>query len=168
METVIYFSVDYAPGKFFNCERQRSTLSQASCAAQYLKHKNNLSSSVCVKCEIGAIHVGEKIVYGLPEKLCCRCGRTDQRLIFARVCVSCSNREREFKCGKNSKGKPPIHARPLYNMKVFNAHTGDAQTCFVADAAEAAMVALRKNPKTAVVLMNPTVPDYIFAEWRLK
>jgi hypothetical protein len=170
MATVAYFEVDYAPGNYFSCEKQRATISVSTCSAQFKKNKknkHNCSGSVCVNCEIGAIHAGEKIVYGLPEKMCCRCGRTDQRLIQAKICVSCYNRQREWVIGLNSKGKFPVNARPLYNVNVFNARTGETQINLVTDAAECAMVGLRKSPKAALTFTNPTVPDYFFDQWKL-
>lgn len=167
MVEVSYFSVEYAPGRYFNCEKQRSKLSETSCAAQYKKHKSNASGSVCTGCEIGAAHAGEQIIYTLPQKLCCRCGGTDKRLIHARICVSCYNREREYVLGRNAKGKPPIHARALHAVGVFVAKAGRIQIGVVADTAEAAMAPIRKSHKATISFMPPGVPDYIFAQMRL-
>jgi len=165
MVEITYFEVDYAPGRYFNCDKQRGTLSESSCAAQYKRHKNNCSGSICTGCEIGAIHAGEKVIYGLPEKMCCRCGGTDKRLIHARICVSCYNRERELNIGKNGKGKFPVNARLLRPVKVLVAQAGEIQTdsIAVADTAEAAMAQIRRNHKAAISFMPPGVPDYIFS-----
>lgn len=162
---VAYFNVDCAPGRYFKCEKQRCTLSETSCAKQYVKAKGG--SSLCSGCEVGASHAGEKIVYGLPVKMCCRCGGTDKRLIHARICVSCYNREREYVLGRNAKGKPPIHARALHAVGVFVAKVGRIQIGVVADTAEAAMAPIRKSHEATISFMPPGVPDYIFAQMRL-
>lgn len=164
MVEVPYFSVDYAPGRYFNCEKQRSTLSETSCATQYKRHQNNCSGSVCTGCPIGAMHAGEKIVYGLPEKMCVRCGRTYQRLIHSLLCVSCYNRQRELTIGKNAKGKFPVNARALYPVNVHVAQEEEIQVYLVADIAEAAMAQIRKNHKAAVSILAPGVPSDVFAQ----
>ena len=165
MVEVSYFSVEFAPGRYFKCEKQRCTLSEPSCAKQYIKAKGG--ASICTGCEIGAAHAGEKIIYGLPLKMCCRCGGTDKRLIHARICVSCYNRESELRKGRNAKGKFPIHARALHAVNVFIARAGKIQIGFVADTAEAAMAPIRKSHKAVISFMPPGVPDYIFAQMRL-
>lgn len=169
MVEIAYFEVEYAPGRYFNCEKQRGTLSDSSCAAQYKRHKSNCSGSVCTGCEIGAIHAGEKIIYGLPEKMCCRCGGTDKRLIHARVCVSCYNRERELSIGKNAKGKFPINARLLHPVSVLVSQNGEIQSGIVAvaDTAEAAMAQIRKNHKAVISFMPPGVPSHTFTQAHL-
>lgn len=157
MPAVIYFSVDYAPGRYFACEKQRCTLSESSCAAQYQRNKSNCSGSKCTGCEVGAEHAGEAIQYGIPEKMCCRCGDTDKRLISKRVCVSCYNREREFVAGRNAKGKFPINARPIKWIDVFVAGLGWLRIQ-AANAAEAMAIIIRKNPSASVYPMCHPVP----------
>lgn len=143
METVSYFNVDYAPGQYFKCEKQRCTLSVSGCASQYKKAKGG--TSLCSGCEIGAAHAGEVLIYGLPVKMCCRCGGTDKRLIHARTCVSCYNREREYMLGRNAKGKPPIHARAV-RMKDLLVENLGMLKIMAASSAETMALAFRKNP----------------------
>lgn len=145
MQPVTYFAVDYAPGKYFNCEKQHCTLSDTSCAAQFKRQKTNCSGSVCTGCEVGALHAGEVIVLGWPAKMCCRCGGTDKRIISKRVCVSCYNRERELKLGKNAKGKAPIHAKPMKSIEVYVTGKGWAKVDST-NSGEAYGLMFRKDP----------------------
>jgi hypothetical protein len=70
----------------------------------------------CRDCRIGAAHAGERHVHHskiFDLGICPRCRRGGSRMIGGRLCVSCYNREREFKIGRNAKGtKPSIALQP--------------------------------------------------------
>lgn len=161
-----YFSMDQLPGKYFNCEKLSGTMTDLSCAAQFRKHKGG--SSKCSECEIGAFHSGERIVHGLPERFCPRCGGTDKRLIYGNTCISCYNRGRELLAGKNAKGAFPKYARTFRRAIVFVPGMGTLTMERVVDVAEAVLTVLRGNPTARVrpVLDSPPVRQMsLFPEW---
>lgn len=89
----------------FDCPALRATLQPANCAMNFRAMRDG---SACRGCQLGAIHAGQpKAPSPPPKPACCRCGRTEQRLISGAVCVSCANRSWEVLKGKNSKGKLP-------------------------------------------------------------
>jgi ribosomal protein L37E len=46
--------------------------------------------------------------------LCVRCGRQSNRMVVSKaVCISCYNREREAKEGRNARGNMPVSYAPL-------------------------------------------------------
>src|SRR5690242_4761066 len=89
----------------FRCDRQRMTLSTASCAklwdsAQRKKPEPWESRFACRNCPVGAAHAGKQVepmaaVVDELRQVCPRCTRWAGRLINGRLCVSCYNRERE-------------------------------------------------------------------------
>lgn len=137
--------------KVFDCAPLRATITPATCAANYLSCKRTL----CTECPIGAEHAGRTVPPKISWRLCCRCGRTDQRLIRGQICVSCYNREREVLVGRNAKGAPPVHARPLRAADVFVAGVGMIHVDRVADVAEAIVLALRRHPGAMVRPLPP-------------
>ncbi|WP_312463119.1 hypothetical protein [Comamonas sp.] len=53
------------------------------------------------------------------EGACLRCGRTDLRFIkITGLCVSCHNREAEWREGRNAKGKAQITFQPLHSVEL--------------------------------------------------
>lgn len=153
---VEYFRIDGAPGEYFRCEKLMARLSVESCAQQYRRAKGGYSA--CTRCPIGAAHAGEELVVGLPSRLCLRCGGSDKRLIRGVVCISCYNRERELRLGRNAKGSFPAHARRVREADVFVAGVGRVRVERVADVAEAVLIALRRNPRAQVRPMMPPPP----------
>ena len=97
------------PGFFaFDCNPLRATISPTSCADRWSKSE---CGSSCHGCSVGAQHAGRPDAPTPPTRMpCCRCGRTDQRLLAKTLCVSCFNRQRETIKGRNSKGDFPMHA----------------------------------------------------------
>lgn len=150
-----YFSLDSVGGKYFVCKLLRATLSTTACAAKFRKAKEKGSASVCAHCSTGADHAGEKVKPIVSDRLCCRCGRTDLRLVGGTICVGCYNRERELLVGRNAKGRPPMHAAPVFQMDVFVAGLHKRvhfdRVCSVT---EAVMAAMRK---TGATLARPAV-----------
>lgn len=117
---VEYFSMDGAPGRYFQCAPFRASMSVSGCAGMYRAEKGVHSGlhPYCNGCPIGAHHAGEQPVSapGLFGSLVCpRCGRAAHRLVRG-LCVSCMNRQYEFIRGFNAKGGPLLRMKPLVQM----------------------------------------------------
>lgn len=116
-----YRAADWTPLPIFDCRPLRATLTTAACATQW---KNAKEGSACAACEVGKTHskalqpTAKRTAPGARPGTCLRCGRTDQRLIGGCVCVSCRNREYEWRKGRNAKGKPPETYVPLHRRIV--------------------------------------------------
>jgi len=93
------------------------TLSAVSCAnqfkaAQTRDWRDRLPH--CVQCQVGAGNAG--VAIGAPfekKSVCVRCGSGEGRMVMGRYCMSCYNREREWRIGKNAKGGEPREYKPL-------------------------------------------------------
>jgi hypothetical protein len=81
----------------------------------------------CVTCPLGAVNAGVQLAAtaSLSEALrtvCPRCLQLRTRFIGGERCVSCYNRERELRIGRNAKGRLPVllasrlHVRPLIRV----------------------------------------------------
>lgn len=127
---VAYTTSEHAPGvKLFPCAPYRATVSVRSCGARWLKAqeaRGDLAStlSACRTCTIGACHAGRgPIRYSAHSRssICPRCGRGTTRMIHNRACVSCYNRARELRLGRNARGNKPIELlqAPLHPVTVF-------------------------------------------------
>ncbi|QIL79320.1 hypothetical protein G7047_04920 [Diaphorobacter sp. HDW4A] len=125
IELPIYRALDIAPGqRYFDCLPLRASLSTSSCAQRWAAAE---TSSQCHACELGRAHHADHNLDKRPGLrktdanvgACFRCGRTDLRIIKVNgLCVSCSNREAEWRKGRNGKGKPPITFKPLHSIEV--------------------------------------------------
>lgn len=111
---------DLMPGKlFFSCERLSAHITFETCrqnheaAHQRMSDETPLRLLKCRECSVGrSLHTDS----GAPATWqdvrrsteCVRCGRLDLRLIAETgECVSCWNRRRESRIGKNARGRPP-------------------------------------------------------------
>lgn len=105
--------------QLFQCPRipGKLTLSEVSCANQYKAAQTNdwkYRLPHCIDCAIGAKNAGVKL--GAPfqnRAICVRCGSGASRIVFGRYCLSCYNREREWRIGRNAKGSIPREYTPL-------------------------------------------------------
>ncbi|HET8550929.1 MAG TPA: hypothetical protein VFM97_00450 [Gammaproteobacteria bacterium] len=113
--------------ELFTCPRHAGNLRlmPSSCAAMWNKAQRAEPDDrlfPCRGCEIGARHAGHapEDAHGrLPaESICARCHRSPRRFIDGRICVSCYNRGREWKLGRNAKGRPPVHLPALYTARI--------------------------------------------------
>ena len=119
---IAYFALPGMVQKFFRCTRRSATLRPAACAANWEKaqaarHGAGGPAEACRACPIGAAHAGKVVVYRNPlfgTDLCPRCRRGGSRIVGNRLCISCYNRERELRVGRNAKGTAPrkLHLRP--------------------------------------------------------
>lgn len=103
----------------FECPRipGRLTLSVGACATQHkaAQHRDWAQRLPhCVDCPMGAQHAGVEVAAPFQRSaVCLRCGDGSGRLVMQRFCVSCYNREREWRLGANAKGRPPRDFKPL-------------------------------------------------------
>ena len=106
-----YFRLEYAPHvELFHCKPLHASLTAEACARRHAQQEDY----PCADCQTGALHAARLGIKVIRDKAraahtrpCCRCGRHELRLIGARLCVSCLNREREWIRGRNAKGNPP-------------------------------------------------------------
>lgn len=108
----------------FDCEHLSATLSVTTCTARHEHARQSVRlglASACLRCPIGARHAASlPSASNLPATVtpdsgatCCRCGRHGLRILPSRgLCVSCSNREAEWRRGRNAKGAAPIEYVP--------------------------------------------------------
>lgn len=128
MSLVTYFSRSDCPGQFFECSRLRGAVTTDWCARQWCevnqlpdgrRHPRWVS---CSGCELGAEHAGvesEQLPSALSEmRICARCTLESNRIIRGYLCVSCYNREREYRIGRNAKGTRPIKHPPLFDVRL--------------------------------------------------
>jgi hypothetical protein len=103
----------------FDCAKRRMRLTVSGCAKLWTSANDPESRPAkfegrfaCLACPIGAANAGQYIspTAAVVEALrctCARCLRPSDRIIKARLCISCYNRERELLIGRNAKGRPP-------------------------------------------------------------
>lgn len=124
-------------------------LTPSACASQFQRAKGaNPWDSVyrCHGCEIGAANAGCPPPPPAPGRtLCCRCGRTGLRLIRGQICVSCYNREREVRIGKDRRGNAPKSAPPSFSL-ALSLGTGAFFQAVATNRIELAVFAARKFP----------------------
>lgn len=114
------------PG-LFTCARHPGDLqiTPATCAGLWARARRSPEDALvrlapCVGCQIGAGHAGAPVSTrsapcGSGAAFCARCGGgSARRLIGGRLCMNCYNRGREAQVGRNARGGPPTHHRPLF------------------------------------------------------
>lgn len=111
----VYFEMPEMPGRrFFRCEPLRASMSVSSCGARWEKANSTDVDAdrfhTCRRCVVGATHAGRVDHNPSPFRgmtICGRCHRGSSRLIGKHLCISCFNRARELRIGRNSKGTKP-------------------------------------------------------------
>lgn len=150
----------------FRCEKRLCSLSMASCVASWNAAQKRRPEPWeglwhCRSCPIGAAHAGKPMsnVAGPSDALRCicpRCLRWSPRRVGAMgYCVSCYNRNREVRVGRNAKGSQP--RLQLHTVGLAVARDGAAQREHVADVVSTveAMMILAKAAATPVVFGRP-------------
>lgn len=93
------------------------TLSVASCASQHRAAQTKEWAHRlphCADCPIGAKNAGLEVAPPFKARMVCvRCGCGASRMVLGRLCLSCYNREREWRVGRNAKGQAPKQFRAL-------------------------------------------------------
>ena len=120
VEGVSYFRIEGFAPEMFRCQTWRANLAVPSCAARWRKAQKARGEDaviewrLCASCPIGAAHAGEPQMpraANFGTNVCCRCRRgTLRRMIGQRHCISCWNREAEWRKGRNARGNAPIKA----------------------------------------------------------
>ena len=123
---VRYTSVPGCPQKLFRCEPYAATLSAKACASRFRIAEVAKGQALepflhCNTCVVGAAHANRAVtffskLYG--SNICPRCGAGGVRIVGNRRCVSCYNREREVRIGRNGRGHKPIGLKPIYTIPV--------------------------------------------------
>jgi hypothetical protein len=155
---VEYFTIPELPDQqMFRCEVHRATLRVNACADMWRQANQQRECPErldrCKGCQLGATHAGEGDISSCPitgTDICIRCNRGGMRLVRDEICVSCWNREREWRIGKNAKGQAPKLHPPLYPMSIRvlagdEVVTVESQLCV--DTRELVVKALRSNRK---------------------
>jgi len=144
--------------QLFQCPKipGKLTLSEVSCANQHKAAQTKdwrYRLPHCIDCPIGAKNAGVEVGAPFQTKMVCvRCGSGSGRMVMGRLCMSCYNREREWRIGKNAKGSEPRGYKPLGRFLFI--HTGSFRrylieaTCTV----EARLVAQKVWGLTDLVL----------------
>jgi hypothetical protein len=119
-----YFKIDGCERQFFRCAALRSTLSKEACVenfrrAQTLAEEHVTCRHLCRRCPIGAATAGVSLIHESPFRgvaTCPRCRKFTGRMINGTRCISCYNRERETRVGRNSKGTMPTLKLPARRL----------------------------------------------------
>ncbi len=132
------------------------TLSEVSCANQYKAAQTKdwrYRLPHCVSCQIGAKNAGLEVGTPFQHKaLCVRCGSGEGRMVMGRLCMSCYNREREWRLGKNAKGGVPREYRPLGRFLFVHVASCRRYLIEASCAVEARLVAQKSWGLTDLVL----------------
>jgi hypothetical protein len=116
---------DAAPAaslEMFECLPLRSRMSRVGCARMWTSSADPARRPdpyedryACLGCPVGAIHAGqdpkratEALAAEALRRFCPRCERYAARMIRRALCVSCYNRQREVRIGRNAKGNRPV------------------------------------------------------------
>ena len=118
MQSPVYFRPDWAPpgATYFRCERLGATIQPDACATNWQRATSGGGMLRCRGCPIGPAHSGEDQANAHPlrgQMVCARCERGATRLVQGWVCISCYNRGREWRMGRNAKGSYPSRMQPL-------------------------------------------------------
>lgn len=124
--------------QMFACGSYRATLTLGGCASRWREAQVSTRGEAadrvmhCRSCSIGALHAGYAPVKYSPwfdVAICPRCGKGTTRMIGNRRCVSCYNREREIRTGKNARGNKPVELlrRPLHTVRIMVELNGEAR-----------------------------------------
>lgn len=136
VEMPAYFEIPEMPGRrFFRCEPLRASMSVSSCGARWEKANSTDVDAdrfhTCRRCSIGAGHAGRVGHNPSPFRgmtICGRCHRGATRLIGKHLCVSCFNRARELRLGKNGKGTAPVRLAKLDRRSISYRAAGVLKT----------------------------------------
>lgn len=160
-----YFEMPEMPGKkVFRCEKRRATITCEACAKMWRGASEKITAErfwLCKGCQIGAQHAGVgnatlSPLFGAP--ICARCQRGATRLIHGHICVSCANRQYEYRKGKNARGNTPVTHPHLYRISIRYQTDGRTKTVARPDSAsltELVVAALRDEPKQVTFCMSP-------------
>lgn len=147
--------------EMMRCDRRSMTLSKPGCARLWLSANTGEKEgrpqtwegrAACVACPVGAASAGQvqSSVAGAVEVLrlvCPRCERPAPRLIWNALCISCYNRAREVRVGRDCKGNRPGLTDRLHGIAIAvmdAAGTREVQAASVTSPGELMIAAARK------------------------
>ena len=120
-----YFELPEMPGRqMFRCDKRQATLQVSSCAGMWsVANDRNAPERLdqCRNCSLGAKHAGVGEISLCPlrgSSICARCHQGTTRLIRKHLCVSCANREYEYRKGRNARGTAPVTHPPLAPIEI--------------------------------------------------
>jgi hypothetical protein len=137
------------------------TLSAQSCANYHVSAQKKewaLRLRHCVECPVGAKNAGVDLAAPFQRReVCLRCGSGRGRMVFARLCMSCYNRESEWKKGRNAKGRQPREYKPLVRFFFTRSANGHRYSVEAASVCEAFLIGQKVWGITDLV-MDPRPP----------
>lgn len=154
----------------FTCERLHARMTEAGCARMWTSARDrppypNEQRAACVGCELGARHAGvdierarEAVRAAELADRCSECGRAGLRMIGRVHCVSCYNRRREARCGRDARGRVPKFIGRYHPVSLVVALPGSITVrsfAFVAGRAEAILLAAREAKGAAIAIGFP-------------
>ncbi|WP_198374031.1 hypothetical protein [Neoroseomonas rubea] len=125
---------DLVMPELVDCPPMRSRMTERACVRMWSSTQEkppelHEARTACLTCPLGAQRAG--IDVAIAERLahaaaladvmrhhCPRCSRKAARLINGRFCISCYNRDREARIGRNAKGTPPTITATIHAKKV--------------------------------------------------
>ena len=166
------------------CPPMRSRMTERACIRMWTSTQDkppglHEARTACLTCTLGAQRAGVDVAAAeaqaraaaLAEKMrhvCPRCERVTPRLIKGKLCVSCYNRDREARIGRNAKGTPPVRiiGRIRNEHLAVAGQAGEVRLVVVehvASRVEAAAIAARQAGPGALIgvppLELPGAPD---------
>jgi hypothetical protein len=115
----------------FQCDRIAARLTVGSCARLWRSAverppRHGEARIACVGCELGARHAGADVALAqatqrakLLDAVCVRCGATGRRMVRGLHCISCYNRLREARHGRDARGRLPRFAAAMGTLSVI-------------------------------------------------
>jgi len=149
--------------RYFRCQPMAATLATEACGSNWrASHEPGAERLLsCRVCPIGAVHAGETDASLSPlrgTKTCSRCALGTTRLIGGWLCVSCYNREREMRIGRNARGKAPSCMPPLMRRTLCMVEAGGLvkrlSRGLTMDTEELMVAALRDSDRTVRFCFN--------------
>lgn len=167
MQQIEYFTIEELPDKpMFKCEKLHGTMQVATCGVRWkvANSQGDGKFGACVNCTVGAKHAGVGEISASPLRgmsVCARCHRSTTRLVFKHLCVSCYNREREYRVGRNARGAAPVRHPELVVLEIRYLD-GDQLRVMRREASqidELVVAVLRDTSKPAVFGFNSKGPE---------
>lgn len=152
------------------CPPLRSRMTEKACVRMWSSTKQkppapHEARSACLTCPLGAQRSGidaaaaeaqarAAALEATMRHICPRCERVAPRLIHGRHCISCYNRDREARIGRNAKGTRPRLA-DIIHPETLTVGGRVVRLDNVASRIEAAAIAARQAGPGAIIGVPP-------------
>lgn len=163
-----YFELPELPGRqMFRCVKRQATLQVEACSGMWRSANERGAPErldQCRNCPLGAKHAGVGEISLSPLRgasICARCHTGTTRLIRKHLCVSCVNREYEYRKGRNARGTAPVTHPPLLALEIRYL-AGDRPARLAIDAVsptELVVAALRDSSKQVTFGFHARRPE---------